>query len=146
MHPRLVLDTNVLLDLYVFRDPNWKPLLELIESGRCDAVTSPACRDEFLHVLQYPLFELRPAQRVCAIEAFDAVHRCIEVPEDEAQTLPRCKDPDDQKFLQLALAADADVLLSKDKALLKLARRLRKLGLFEVCPPKAWLDEHAPAA
>ncbi|WP_193568346.1 putative toxin-antitoxin system toxin component, PIN family [Oleiagrimonas citrea] len=144
--PRLVLDTNVLLDLYVFRDPNWRPLLELLQSGACDAVTSPACRDEFLHVLQYPLFKLSPAQRVHAIEAFDALHRCLEVPVDEGtEALPRCRDPDDQKFLELALQSKADVLLSKDKALLKLARRLRRLDLFAVQSPKVWLEENAPA-
>jgi predicted nucleic acid-binding protein len=40
-----------------------------------------------------------------------------------AIVLPRCSDPDDQKFLELALAANADILVTKDQALLDLSRR-----------------------
>lgn len=57
---------------------------------------------------------------------------------DEA-CLPRCADPDDQKFLQLALAAGASWLLSKDKELLKLDRRTRRAGLFAILLPQDWL-------
>jgi uncharacterized protein len=34
---------------------------------------------------------------------------------------PACEDPDDDKFLACALAADVDVIVSGDKALLKLS-------------------------
>jgi putative PIN family toxin of toxin-antitoxin system len=37
--------------------------------------------------------------------------------------LPTCKDPDDQKFLELALRGRADVLVTNDGALLGLSRR-----------------------
>ena len=46
-------------------------------------------------------------------------------PAGEAPALPRCRDRDDQKFLELAARAQADVLVSKDKALLKLRGRTR---------------------
>jgi predicted nucleic acid-binding protein len=52
--------------------------------------------------------------------------------------LPVCTDKDDQKFLELARDANADVLITKDKALLKLARRLAKAGMFKVMVPEAW--------
>jgi predicted nucleic acid-binding protein len=37
----------------------------------------------------------------------------------------RCKDRDDQKFLELSARCSADVLVSKDKALLKLRGRTK---------------------
>lgn len=52
--------------------------------------------------------------------------------------LPRCADPDDQKFLELALASGAQCLLSKDKALLQLARRTAREGWFQILCPSAW--------
>jgi predicted nucleic acid-binding protein len=44
---------------------------------------------------------------------------------------PRCRDSDDDPFLQLAWRAGADALVSRDKAVLKLARKARKFG-FEI--------------
>ena len=41
----------------------------------------------------------------------------------ETPPLPKCRDPDDQKFLELARDCGADYLVTKDKALLVLARR-----------------------
>jgi predicted nucleic acid-binding protein len=52
--------------------------------------------------------------------------------------LPRCGDPDDQKFLELALASGARWLLSKDNELLKLDRRTRSAGLFSIRLPQLW--------
>ena len=52
--------------------------------------------------------------------------------------LPTCRDPDDQKFLELAQASGAQWLISKDRDLLKLARRTRKAGLFLILKPEQW--------
>lgn len=145
---RMVLDTNVSLDLIVFRDPRWDRLRERLEQGDCEAVMRTDCRLEFARVLAYPQFDLDPAQRVRALEAFDAMHRMVEPDAgkgDALQTLPRCRDPDDQKFLELAQASRADILLSKDKAVLKLARRNRREGLFEILSPEAWVARQATA-
>jgi len=53
-----------------------------------------------------------------------------------APALPLCRDPDDQKFLELARAARADWLISKDRALLDLARRVRLTEAFEILGPQ----------
>jgi len=45
------------------------------------------------------------------------------VPEAERALLPACRDPDDQKFLEAALSSRAEFLVTKDRALLDLARR-----------------------
>jgi predicted nucleic acid-binding protein len=46
------------------------------------------------------------------------------VPEAERAKLPACRDPDDQKLLEAALAARAGFLVTKDRALLDLAPRV----------------------
>ncbi len=56
------------------------------------------------------------------------------ITDGEAPPLPRCKDPDDQKFLELAARSGADLLVSKDKALLKLRGRTRLA--FRIMKPK----------
>ncbi len=52
--------------------------------------------------------------------------------------LPRCADPDDQKFLELAQASAARWLVSKDNELLKLAPRCARDALFWIGLPQAW--------
>ncbi|WP_051972103.1 putative toxin-antitoxin system toxin component, PIN family [Massilia sp. 9096] len=138
----IVLDTNVCLDLFVFHDPRWAPLLEAIETGALDAVTRADCRDEYLHVLHYPHLPLDEGTRAHAAARFDALIRVV-APTSRAQRLPVCTDRDDQKFLEIARDAGAAVLISKDKAVLKLARRAARAGLFHIMPPETWVKAHA---
>lgn len=136
---RIVLDTNVCLDLFVFRDPRWQPLADAMHAGVVQSVTRADCRMEWTLVLAYTKLGLDTAAQQAAIAEFD---RWI-MPTDTAPgtvALPLCKDPDDQKFLELAASSGAVTLISKDKALLKLARRTRKLGLFDILSPAQWID------
>ena len=50
----------------------------------------------------------------------------------------RCSDPDDQKFIDLAVAAGARWLVTRDRAVLRLASRMRSAGVL-VVTPQAWL-------
>jgi len=139
---RVVLDTNACLDLWVFGDPRAAALLAALQMGAIDAVTNTACRDEWLRVLQYPQLRLSDAARGEYARAYDALVRCL--PDDApsqrpSATLPRCADPDDQKFLQLALACGARWLVSRDGDVLALGRRTRRDGLFEIVSPQAWV-------
>jgi predicted nucleic acid-binding protein len=56
-------------------------------------------------------------------------------PEAERAQLPACRDPDDQKFLESALAARAEFLVTKDRALLDLARRALR---FRILTPEGF--------
>ena len=141
---RLVIDTNVLLDLFVFRDPRWNGLLDALRSGAVQGVTREDCRQEWLHVLHYPHLPLDDGKRQQAAAECDSL---IAV-SDEAATaapLPVCSDRDDQKFLELARDAQAAALVTKDKALLKLGRRTAKAGMFRILTPQAWLQEQPTA-
>ncbi len=141
---RLVLDTNVCLDLFVFRDPRWQSLLHALQQGQVEAVTRAECRMEWLLVLAYEKFQLDATRRNAIGAEFDALIRLVEMPvTDTVATatirLPLCRDPDDQKFLELAQACAADILISKDKALLKLARKTERAGLFKIMTPENWV-------
>jgi len=140
----IVLDTNVCLDLFVFHDPRWAPLLDALETGAVQAVTRADCRDEYLHVLHYPHLPLDDASRAQAATRFDALIRVV-APGARALRLPVCTDRDDQKFLEIARDAGAAVLISKDKAVLKLARRAAREGLFHIMAPEAWVKAQALA-
>lgn len=139
---RVVLDTNVLVSLYVFKDSRFAPLRSSIESGDWQAITNESCFGEFRRVLSYPLFALSAERQKEALAAYDAgVVRHAGSSPGAIATLPRCADRDDQKFLELARDSGADWLVTADKALLKLARRDRLRGLFRILTPEAALAE-----
>jgi len=138
--PRIVLDTNVCLDLFLFDDPHVVRLFDALQTGAVVAIVDDACRAEWLRVLAYPRLKLDAARRQEAIEWFDAVmhQHPVTTATPGATRLPRCKDPDDQKFLDLALHARARWLLSRDDHLLALDRRTRREGGFGILTPQAW--------
>lgn len=141
---RVVLDTNVCLDLFVFADPRVERLAAALADGAIEAVSDARCREEWHRVLAYPTLNLDEAAQAAARAAYDGVLRRLDtVPLPAGIQLPRCADPDDQKFLELALGARARWLLSKDKEVLRLGRRTARDGLFVIATPAAWLLEYA---
>ena len=75
--PRIVLDTNVCLDLFVFREPLCSHLLSALQRGAVQAVTREDCRDEWRRVLHYPQLPIDAARRLRANAAFDAWVRLL---------------------------------------------------------------------
>ena len=142
---RIVIDTNVCLDLLVFHDPRWASLLAALETGAVEAVTRADCRDEYNLVLHYSHLPLDAASRPVAASRFDALVKVV-APAASPVRLPACTDRDDQKFLEIARDAGAGVLITKDKALLKLARKTAQAGLFRILLPEAWVKQQAEAA
>jgi predicted nucleic acid-binding protein len=141
----IVIDTNVCLDLFVFHDPRWARLLAGLEDGTVRAVTRADCRAEYLAVLHYPHLPLDEDGRARAAARFDALIATV-APDARALRLPVCTDRDDQKFLETARDAGCAVLVTKDKALLKLAKRTARDGLFRIMLPEAWIKSEAPGA
>jgi len=135
---RVVLDTNVCLDLFAFRDPRWHLLNEALAQGRLEAVTRADCRKEWELVLAYPKLPLDDSERKAAMAEFDTRVKLLDAPPSDLPALPKCRDQDDQKFLELAHASNAGLLITKDKVLLKLGRRIAKMGLFRILSPETW--------
>lgn len=133
----VVLDTNVVLDLFYFRDSRCAALLEALSHGRCRWVATSAMRDEIEHVLQRGLSGDWPGDAATVDAAW--ARWAAPVQPDGQPSLPhmRCTDPDDQKFVDLALQVGAQALLSADRAVLRLARRAREHGL-EIATVDQW--------
>lgn len=138
MKPRVILDTNVCLDLFVFGDRRCASLLAALTAGEIEAVTREDCRREWQIVLGYPHLPLDEASRQAVAARFDALITCLPTVMETMAALPLCRDADDQKFLELARDAQAAVLLTKDKALLKLARRTARARMFHIALPEHW--------
>lgn len=130
---KAVLDTQVWLDWLVFDDPSSLPIREAQAAGRVEIVIDGPCEAELVRVLAYDLrkFSLEPSEQT------ECVARCRSIAKrvlaGSAAGLPRCKDPDDQKFLELAASAGAQLLISKDQAVLELAPRVTR---FRILAPK----------
>lgn len=135
---RLVLDTNVVLDLFHWANVDAVPIMAALEAGEIECVADQRTLDELERVLTYPQLKLTAAMIAERWQRYGALVNCL--PEGEAPPLPRCKDKDDQKFLELAARSGADILVSKDKALLKLRGRT-KLN-FRILPPKVFVQEY----
>ena len=133
---RLVLDTNVVLDLVVFRDAGAEPLRAAVQVGQVTLLTSAECLAELRRVLAYPEFKRDPVGQAAAYDWYATRVEQVE-PAPLASVLPRCRDADDQKFLEIAWLTQADHLVTKDRALLELARRIENLGKFSVTHPDA---------
>ncbi|TQN03308.1 putative PIN family toxin of toxin-antitoxin system [Acidovorax temperans] len=140
----VVVDTNVALDLLIFSDPRTAPLRALLAQGRLDWIATQVMRDELERVLAYPHIVSRmDFYRVDAAQvlaAFDAQARLVDIAPRVAYV---CKDADDQKFIDLA-AAHRAILLSKDKAVICMRKRL--LTLDAHVATALVLDESVAAA
>ena len=128
MNP-VVLDTNVVLDLFVFSDPATAPLRTGLALRSLQWIATSIMREELARVLAYPQIVKSLAHHGIAPEAvlgqFDAQAQVVNAAPKASVT---CKDPDDQKFIDLAVAHGAQ-LLSKDNAVLCMAKRLQALGV-----------------
>jgi putative PIN family toxin of toxin-antitoxin system len=125
----IVLDTNIVLDVFVFGDAAALPLRQALEEGKLDWLATQPMRDELSRVLAYPQIVPRLAfyklQAEGVLTAFDKLARIVEVAVKAPVT---CSDADDQGFIDLAVAHKT-LLLSKDKAVTSMAKRLLALGV-----------------
>ncbi len=133
---RLVLDTNVWLDWLVFGDPSIAPVKAAVAANRAEVFIDAACEAELERALGYDLGK-RTVDIAACLALCRRVARRVDsaVPEAERAQLPACRDPDDQKFLEAALAAGAEFLVTKDRALLDLARRVAR---FRILTPEGF--------
>ena len=125
----IVLDTNIILDVFVFNDDAAKPLKKALEAGELDWIATGPMRDELARVLGYAQIVPRLAfYRLSAddvLAAFDRHARLLDV---AIKARLNCSDPDDQKFIDLAVAGQTR-LLSKDRHVLSMSKRLIAHGV-----------------
>lgn len=146
MPPRqpIVLDCNCWLDLLVFRDPCVEALRNLLERGEVIAAICSGMRQELIQVLSRPWIHNR-CNPDAIIQDYDRLSSMQTTPHSKATSLV-CSDPDDQVFLDLALQARASHLISKDRQLLRLAKKSLALCQLEILSQASPRFQHLCAA
>lgn len=119
---RLVLDTNMVLDLLYFADAAVSSIRHVIERHDAQCYASHSTREELSRVLTYPEFQLDVSAQTVLLARYQSWISVVHVASATHRKLPRCSDPDDQMFLELAASIQADFLISKDKAVLAMKR------------------------
>ena len=138
----MVLDTNIVLDWLVFKDASMAPVVAALQVGTLRWLACAAIRAELARTLANRTLAKWLPDSEHVLATFDR-HACLlPEPPPPPQNM-RCSDPDDQVFLDLALAQRARWLLTHDRALLRLARRARPLGLM-IVTPKSWSGLASP--
>lgn len=143
--PRLVLDTNTVLALWMFRDPKLDALRVWIEAGNCRLYSRADALEELRRVLAYRQFGLDEVSQQAIIASYRLlVLTPWDRPTDRSTTvaqvlLPRCRDADDQKYLEIAVQLGAAHLLTRDKALLKLARHRTIRDRLTILTPERFI-------
>jgi len=140
---RVVLDTNVLVSALLFEGGRLAWIRQSWQSGRITPVLAEPTARELLRVLAYPKFRLKPAE----IEQFLA--ELLPWSETWRQPLEpsqiRCRDRKDQVFLDLALSANVEVLVSGDADLLALQDQLKVPAILDAARFRVWLQQQPQA-
>jgi uncharacterized protein len=132
-HLRLVLDTNVVLDWLAFSAPVLAGFREQVAEGRVQVITDTFAIDELRRVLPRRELKLDFTRQQTVLEHYLArtspVSAITESRDDALpHGFPSCRDPDDNPFLELTYRSKALALVSKDRAVLRLRRRVRPYG------------------
>lgn len=141
----VVLDTNIVLDLFLFQDPRTEALRQHLFTHQWTWIATPHMRSELERVLTYShiaakleFYQLHAQDILNQFDHWATLHA-----EPVTKAPYACKDTDDQVFIDLACAvagrcAEPDatpdlprvILLSKDKAVLSMRKRLLRLSVF----------------
>ncbi len=134
---RVVIDTNVVLDLVFWQDEKAADLARLLQEGQLTAVRDRESMKELAEVASRPHFLGSEAKAGALVEdwcrrSLAADEAAVRVQDETLKV--KCKDPLDQKFLSLTVASKAPLLITKDKLVLKAGKRLRRFGTLCVKP------------
>lgn len=142
----VVIDTQTVLDWQFFANPtcqDWS--LPGSPRGGWVWLATAAMRAELQTVLARPWPARWQASPAAVLDFFDTHARLCPAPGAVSPALTlRCTDPDDQKFIDLALAQAPCQLVTRDRALLKLARRAQARQVL-ILQPQGWRAPPAPA-
>ena len=140
-----VLDTHIWLEWLLWRSPRLEPLRVKHAAGQLDILHSSETLAEWRRVLGYPQFAQSADQiEALCLEFIGLTRCCALITEAERSRLPQCRDPDDQKFLELSVAGAATWLITRDKKLRKIGKHklYKALGL-QVNTLEFYVETHA---
>ena len=125
-----MLDTAVVVSALLFEAGRLSYVRDAWTAGRLVPLVSRDTTTELLRVLGYPKFDLRPEEVETVLSAYLPFVEAVDVKGD-LRGLPRCSDPDDQMFIELAHVGEAEALVTGDQALLAMKRDVE----FDILSP-----------
>lgn len=128
---RAVLDTNTIVSGVGWGGPPGA-VLDAALAGRFEMVTSPSLLDELRRVLSYPKLQavIGDADQLTELLALASVVI------NPTETVAVSRDPDDDRLIEAALAANADVIVTGDQDLLT----LRSVDQTRILTPRRFLE------
>lgn len=124
---RVVLDTNVVLSALVFGGGLPGAVRLAWQSGALRPLASAATVQELVRVLAYPKFRLSAAEQEELLADYLPYVETVRIP-NPLPSVPPCRDPLDEPFMQLALTGRARMLVSGDRDLLAVAEAFVQTG------------------
>ncbi|MDX1607002.1 MAG: putative toxin-antitoxin system toxin component, PIN family [Candidatus Competibacterales bacterium] len=137
--PRVVLDTNCLISALLFSTGQLAWLREGWQAGRFIPLVSRDTVSELVRVLAYPKFRLDATDQESLLADFLPFAETVVI-ERPPENLPEPSDPDDRMFLELAVAAEADALVSGDAAILAMKNRPEQVSILAAGEFAEWLN------
>lgn len=128
MSPRVVFDTNVVVSALLFPAGHVAWLRQAWHRQAVVPLVNKLTMQEVYRVLSYPKFALSGSDREELLGDYLPFAELVKMPA-KLPNLPKCRDRHDQKFMELAAAAKADMLVTGDQDLLALTGKLH----FSIC-------------
>lgn len=119
---RVVFDTNTVISALLFRgETSW--LVAHWRGNDILSLVSVSTEREFLRVLAYPKFGLSQAQITAFAQCYLPNTERVEIEPNTTNNSWSCRDPEDSKFIELAIVGKADVLVTGDRDLLSMNKQ-----------------------
>ncbi len=130
---RVILDTNIWISYLISKDLNW--IDEFVKSNEFELIFSDQLIEEFLMVASRPkikkYFDEEKVKKV--IDCFTEFGLLVEV----KSKIEKCRDPNDDFLLGLAVDGEANFLITGDKDLLS----LQNAGSCVILSLKDWQEK-----
>jgi uncharacterized protein len=138
----IVIDSQSLFDWMVFRNPACARWGSALSGEDWEWIFTSEMKSEFDFVAAKGFGERWPIDADALAATWSRHGRAVETPAPLGATARlHCTDADDQKFIDLAIAARARTLVTRDKALLRLAHKALERHGVRVCKPEVWSAE-----
>jgi len=139
MSQRVVLDTNCVISALLFSKQSMAWLRHSWQNAHITPLASKDTVKELMRVLAYPKFKLSTDEQALLLADFLPYTETVvieQIPDD----LPPIRDPDDQKFLILAVVGQAEVLVTGDADILAIQSSFNTPPIMTVAEYKNWLQ------